>query len=256
MESALGDVGIDEQPARRGLTTAEVEERRAAGKVNHIPDRTSRTYLGIVRSNVFTRFNALISALAVVILVVGELVDALFAGVMLLNTAIGIVQESRAKRTLDRLRVLIAPTIGVVRDGAEESVDPEELVVDDLVVLRSGDQVPVDAVVVVSRALEVDESALTGEADPIAKRPGDEVRSGSAVVAGSADAVATHVGSDAWIHRLVEEAKEFVLTTSEIRTGVDRLLQAVGWIIGPLAALLLWSQLRSGDDVNDSLVSA
>ena len=240
----------------RGLTRSEVDERRAAGRVNRVPDRTSRTYGDIVRSNIFSRFNAIISVLAGVIFVVGDPIDALFALVMVLNTAIGIVQEARAKHTLDHLRVLIAPTITVIRDGAEQSVAPADLVVDDLVRLSAGDQVPVDATVVESNALEVDESALTGEADPVPKQVGDEVQSGSAVIAGSALVVAVRVGDDAWIHRLVAQAKEFVLTTSEIRSGVDQLLRVVIWMIGPLAALLLWSQLRSNDDVADALVSA
>lgn len=242
--------------APTGLTSEQVRERFSSGQVNVIPDRTSRTYTDIVRSNLFTRFNAIISVLAGVILAVGHPIDALFALVMILNTGIGIVQESRAKRTLDRLRVLIAPTIGVIRDGIEESVAPAALVIDDLVVLRAGDQVPVDAVVVESYALEVDESALTGEADPVVKCVDDDVRSGSSVIAGSALVTATGVGVDAWIHQLVEQAKEFVLTTSEIRSGVDRLLRAVGWMIGPLGGLLLWSQLRGADDMNEALVSA
>ena len=240
----------------QGLTSAEVQERRAAGQVNEVPDRTSRTYADIIRGNVLTRFNAIISVLAAVILVFGDPIDALFAVVMVLNTTIGIVQEARAKQTLDRLKVLIAPTTTAIRDGAEIAVAPSSLVLDDLIRLNPGDQVPVDADVIESTALEVDESALTGEADPVAKHQGDEVRSGSAIIAGTGLAVATRVGGDAWVHQLVAQAKEFVLTTSEIRAGVDRLLQVVSWMIGPLAALLLWSQLRATESFDDGIVSA
>ncbi len=243
-------------PAHRGLTTEEVERRRIAGQVNEVPDRTSRTYREIVRSNILTRFNAIISVLAAVILIFGDLIDAVFALVMVLNAGIGIVQEARAKQTLDRLKVLIAPTTIVVRDGRDLEVAPSALVLGDLIRLRPGDQVPVDADVLDSIALEVDESALTGEADPVPKRPGDEVRSGSAILAGTAEVVATRVGGDAWVHQLVAQAKEFVLTTSEIRSGVDRLLRVVSWMIGPLAALLLWSQLRGAERFEDGLVSA
>lgn len=243
-------------PAYGGLTSAEVQQRLAAGQVNEVPDRTSRTYAEIVRSNVLTRFNAIISVLAAVIFVFGHPIDALFALVMVLNAGIGIVQEARAKQTLDRLKVLIAPTTIAIRDGVELAVAPSSLVLDDLIRLNPGDQVPVDADVIESSALEVDESALTGEADPVAKRPGDEVRSGSAVIAGTALAVATRVGGDAWVHQLVAQAKEFVLTTSEIRAGVDRLLHVVSWIIGPLAALLVWSQLRGTESFEDGMVSA
>ncbi len=239
-----------------GLTTAEVEEQRSLGRVNVQPDRASRSYLGIVRSNVFTRFNAIITILATVVLVVGHPIDAIFAFVMVANTVIGVVQEVRAKRTLDRLRVLIAPTITVVRDGRSRSINPNELVLGDVVELVVGDQVPVDGVVLSATGFDVDESALTGESDAVSKRVGDEVRSGSVVVGGGAVVRATAVGSDTWIHELVVQAKEFVLAESELRHGVDRILRMVGWIIAPLAALLLWSQMRADDDLDDALVGA
>jgi magnesium-transporting ATPase (P-type) len=238
------------------LTAVEVADRHAYGQVNTVPERTSRSYTGIVRANVLTRFNAIIAALATVVLVVGHPIDAVFAFVLVFNTAIGIVQEVRAKRTLDRLRVLIAPTIGVVRDGAPTEVLPGELVLDDVVLLAVGDQVPVDGRVLESSGLEVDESALTGEADPVPKQVGDEVLSGSAVVSGSAAVVAVRVGEQAWIHQLVAQAKQFVLTRSELRAGIDQILRVVNWIIFPLAALLLWSQLRGQDSLSEALVSA
>ena len=141
---------------------------------------------------------------------------------MVFNAVIGIVQETRAKRTLDRLQILIAPMVVVVATVQTSRCRPSDVVVDDLVRLRPGDQVPVDGTMLESAALEVDESALTGEADPIVKRVGDEVRSGSAVMSGSALVVATQVGDDAWIHRLIAQAKEFVLTSSELRSGRRR----------------------------------
>jgi magnesium-transporting ATPase (P-type) len=239
-----------------GLTTAEVEARRDAGQVNVQPDRTSRSYAGIVRANIFTRFNAIITVLASVVLAVGHPIDAIFAIVMVVNSVIGIVQEVRAKRTLDRLRVLITPAVTVVRDGQERRVDPETLVTDDIIRLASGDQVPVDGDVVEATGFDVDESALTGEADAIPKLSGDEVRSGSVVVGGSAVVRARAVGEQAWIYQLLTQAKEYVLATSELRNGVDRILRYVSWLIAPLAALLLWSQLRDEDDVGEGLVSA
>jgi cation-transporting ATPase E len=242
--------------APTGLTAADVEARVAAGRTNRQPDRTSRTYGEILRANVLTRFNAIITVLAVVVLVAGSPIDALFAMVMVLNIVIGVVQEVRAKRTLDHLRVLVTPSVAVHRDGAIAEVRVDDLVADDVIDLRVGDQVPVDADVVASRGLEVDESALTGEADPVHKDAGDEVRSGSAVVAGSATVLATRVGDEAWIHRLVAQAKEFGLATSELRTGVDRILQVIGWGIGPLALLLLWSQSRASETTEDGLIAA
>ncbi len=239
-----------------GLTAADVERETLAGRVNTQPDRTSRSYAGIVRHNVLTRFNAIITALAVVVLVFGHPIDAIFAGVMVVNTAIGIIQEVRAKRTLDRLRLLVAPTATAHRGGRWVVVAPEQLVVGDVLALTAGDQVPVDAIVLAVTGLEVDESALTGEADPVTKRTGDEVRSGSLVIAGRGAVRATRVGEETWIHQLVVEAKEFVLASSELRRGVDRILQLVGWSIAPLAGLLVWSQLRDDGSVAEGLVSA
>lgn len=239
-----------------GLTSDEVAARRAAGQVNDRPDRSSRSYAGIVRANVLTRFNALIAVLAAVVLVVGHPIDAIFAIVMVVNAVIGIVQEVRAKRTLDRMRILVAPAVTVVRDGCPSEVAATDLVLHDVVRLAAGDEVPVDGEVLTSVGLEVDESALTGESDAIPKAIGDEVRSGSAVVGGSATVRATAVGDDVWIHDLMAQAKEFVLAESELRRGVDRILQVVGWGIVPLAALLAWSQLRADDDLGSALVAS
>ena len=153
--------------------------------------------------------------------------------------------------------MLVAPAFRVRRDGDVVEIGAGALVLDDVVLLTAGDQIPVDAVVLTAQGLEVDESALTGEADPVGKQVDDEVRSGSAVVAGSAEVRATRVGEDAWVHQLVAEAKEFVLTSSELRVGIDRILRVVSWIIAPLAALLVWSQLRAhDDDLGEALVSA
>src|SRR5262245_47912737 len=177
------DPGVSAEPesdaaadtdTRSGLSSAEVASRRASGQVNRTERRTSRSIADIVRSNVFTRFNAIITVLAVVVLVFGHPIDALFAGVMVINAVIGIIQEVRAKRALDKLSVLIAPTVIVVRDGGEQEIDPGDLVVDDLVRLRPGDEVPVDGCVVESDGLEVNESALTGEADAVVKTSDDE----------------------------------------------------------------------------------
>ena len=227
-----------------------------AGQVNQLPDQTSRTYGGIIRSNVLTRFNLIISILAGVVLTVGSPIDALFAGVMVLNALVGIVQEIRAKRTLDRLRILVTPMVTVRRDGAMAQIPPEAVVLGDLLELKQGDQVPVDGTIVRGESLEVDESALTGESDAVLKLEGDEVMSGTAVMSGSALVVAARVGADAGIHRLISQAKEYVLATSELRTGVDQILRIVGWMLIPLASLLLWSQLRANSSTSEGLISA
>ncbi len=237
-----------------GLTSAEAEARRAAGLDNVVADISSRRVVDIVRANVLTRFNAIITALAVVVLLVGDPIDAVFAGVMILNSGIGIVQEVRAKRSLDALRLLVEPRVVVRRDGVEVETAPAGLVLGDVIRLDVGDQLPVDGTVIATEGLEVDESALTGESDPVAKANGDDVMSGSAVVGGVAWIEAIAVGEDTWIRGITREAKDFVLTQSELRRGIDSLLRVIGWLLTPLGALLVWSQLRSSSSVSDGLV--
>jgi len=239
-----------------GLSGDEAARRRAAGLGNEVDERSARSLGSILKANIFTRFNAVITSLAVVILVFGDPIDAVFGLVMVLNSLIGIVQEVRAKRSLDAVRVLLVPAIDVVRDGEVESLPPDQLVLGDLIHIRAGDQIPVDGLVGESQGLEVDESALTGESDPVTKGEGAEVLSGSVVVAGSATVEATRVGESSWAARLTREAKDFVLTESELRVGVGRLLSTISWILPPLSALLVWGQLRTDATLADGLVSA
>ena len=240
----------------QGLTTAEALRRQNQGRGNRIDEPSSRPVADIVRANVATRFNAIVTSLVVIILVVGDPIDAAFGAVMVLNALIGIVQEVRAKRSLDALRVLLVPTVAVERDGATVELDPDELVEGDVFHLQGGDQIPVDGTVLVSSGLEVDESLLTGESEPVPRAVDEEVLSGSHVVAGTATVEATRVGEASWAQQLTSEAKTFALTQSELRVGIDRLLRVATWILFPLAALLFWSQLRSSVDVAEGLVSA
>jgi cation-transporting ATPase E len=230
--------------ADQGLSAAEVAEREARGQINLVPRTHTRTVAQIVRSNVFTRFNALLGAMLAIIVVVGPFQDALFGFVLIVNAGVGIVQELRAKRTLDRLTVLSAPKAHVVRDGRVVEVPVDRVVLDDVLDLSSGRQVVVDGAVLVSDRLELDESLLSGEADPVSKRPGDEALSGSFVAAGSGRMVATAVGADAYATKLAQEARRFTLTRSELRDGVDQILRWVTFAIVPTAALLFFSQLR------------
>jgi cation-transporting ATPase E len=239
-----------------GLTAAEVAERVARGQVNDVPAAPTRTVAQIVRANVFTRFNALLGGMLAIILVVGPLQDALFGFVLVANALIGIVQELRAKRTLDRLTVLTAPKARVLRDGQEHEVAIGEVVLDDVLTLRAGDQVVVDGEVLEGSGLEIDESLITGEADPVVKESGDEVLSGSFVAAGSGAYRATKVGREAYAVRLAEEARRFTLTHSELRSAIDTILTVVTFAIVPTAALLFVSQLRNHDNVRDALAAS
>ncbi len=234
--------------AARGLTTAEVDDRRRRGLSNDVPDPTSRSVADIVRANVFTPFNFLLGSLLVVILAVQEYRDALFGIVLVLNALIGIVQEVRSKRSLDRLALLNAPRSTVVRDGTTTDVSTKELVLDDVVVLGLGDQITVDGRVLEASGLEIDESLLTGEADPVDKQPDDGVKSGSFVVSGSGRIVATAVGADAYAFKLSSEARRFSLVRSELRDGINRIIRIVGILMIPTAVLLITAQLAAEDD--------
>ncbi|MGH2671575.1 MAG: HAD-IC family P-type ATPase [Actinomycetota bacterium] len=238
---------------QEGLTKAEVDERVARGQVNDVPVAPSRTVAEIVRANVITRFNALLGSMLVVILVVGPLQDALFGFVLIANAVVGIGQELRAKRTLDRLAVLTSPRARIVREAKVREAPVSDVVLDDVLELQPGDQVVVDGRVLEGRGLEVDESLLTGEAEPVVKRPGDEVLSGSFVSAGSGRFCATRVGAEAYAARLAEQARRFTLTRSELRGGIDQILRIVTWLLIPTAALLIASQLRSNASVHDAL---
>jgi cation-transporting ATPase E len=231
--------------APTGLSAAEVAERVAAGQVNDVPAAPTRTVAEIVRANALTQFNLLLGSLLVVILVVGPPQDALFGLVLVANTLVGIVQEVRAKRTLERLAVVSAPSARVVRDGRAREVAVGEVVLGDLLRAGAGAQLVVDGEVVEAAGAEVDESLLTGESEPVGKRPGDQVLSGSFVVAGTLAYRATRVGREAYAARLAEEARRFTLVRSELRAAVDRIVTFVTWLLVPTAVLLVASQLRS-----------
>ena len=232
----------------RGLTAAEVAERVARGQVNDVPVRSSRSMGEIVRANVFTVFNALLLTLFVIILATGRWQNGLFGGVILANSAIGIFQEIRAKRTLDRLAVLNAPRARAVRHGVVQDLDVGDVVQDELLEISSGDQVPADGVVTSADGLEVDESLLTGESEPIVKEPGDDVRSGSIVVAGRGRFQATAVGEEAYATKLAAEARRFTITHSELVAGTNRLLKWISVVMLVVGPILLWSQFRTKDN--------
>ncbi|MFK4145856.1 HAD-IC family P-type ATPase [Streptomyces sp. NPDC004065] len=237
-----------------GLTHAEVADRVARGEVNDVPVRSSRSLTEIVRANVFTRFNAIIGVLWLIMLVVAPIQDSLFGFVILANTGIGIVQEWRAKKTLDSLAVIGEARPTVRRDGIAAEIATSQIVLDDLIEIGPGDKVVVDGTCVEADGLEIDESLLTGEADPVVKHPGDPVMSGSFVVAGSGAFQATKVGREAYAAQLAEEASRFTLVHSELRTGISTILKYVTWMMVPTAIGLIVSQLVvKHDDLKGSI---
>jgi len=237
----------------RGLTSAEVEDRRRRGLGNEEAAPTSRPLGLIIRTNVFTRFNAILGALLAVIVVVGPFQDGLFAIVLVANTVIGIGQELRAKRTLDRLAVLGAPAVQVHRDGEVTPVGVADLVLDDVIELERGDQIPLDGRVLDGN-LELDESLLTGEPDPVPRPAGADVHSGSFVSSGSGRYRVTQVGADSFAQALVGEARRFTLARSELNDGINRFLQLIGWALVPVTLLVVVSQLAlSNLDLADAV---
>ncbi|MFF4630236.1 HAD-IC family P-type ATPase [Streptomyces griseorubiginosus] len=241
-------------PAVTGLTAAEVAERVGRGQVNDVPVRSSRSLAEIVRANVFTRFNAIIGVLWLIMMFVAPFQDSLFGYVILANTGIGIVQEWRAKKTLDSLAVIGEARPTVRRDGTTTEISTSDIVLDDLIEIGPGDKAVVDGRVVEADGLEIDESLLTGEADPVVKRPGDQVMSGSFVVAGGGVFQATRVGREAYAAQLAEEASRFTLVHSELRSGISTILKYVTWMMVPTAIGLVISQLFVKDnDLKDSI---
>lgn len=239
-----------------GLTDADVSTRVARGQTNATGERTSRSFAEILRANVFTRFNLILGVLLAAIFVVGQLRDALFGIVLVSNSLIGIVQELRAKRTLDRLAVISAPRARVVRNNTTRDVAVEEIVLDDIVDVHTGDQIVADGFVRTSFGLQVDESELTGESEAADKNTGSQVLSGSFVVSGSGRYQATAVGADAYARKLAAEARRFTLARSELVDGINQMLRYITWAIIPVAALLLCRQHQAGASWADTVAGA
>jgi cation-transporting P-type ATPase E len=240
----------------RGLTAAEVEDRRRRGLTNAYQPMTSRSVGDIIRANVWTRFNALLGSLFVLILIVGPLQDALFGITLVANTLIGVVQELRAKHALDRLAVLTAPRATVVRDAERRTIAAADVVLDDRLDVNAGDQVVADATLIDGTGLTVDESMLSGESRPVPKTTGDPLLSGSLVVAGYGRSVVSAVGADRYATRLEEQAREYALARSDIRDGLNRILRVITWVLVPTATLLFWSQLGRGGSTADAVRGA
>lgn len=232
-----------------GLTAAEVQERVRSGRTNAEGGPASRSVGDIIRANVLTFFNGLLAVLLVAILAYGQARDALFGIVLFLNMGIGIVQELRAKRTLDRLSLLAAPRARVVRDGVVGEVAVADVVLDDVVELRPGDQIVADGEVLAVEGLEIDESLLTGEARPVVKQPGEPLMSGSFCVAGHGRMRATGVGADSYARRLAAEAKRFRRVPSELRRTTDRILKATSLLMLPVSVLLIATRWPMSHDL-------
>lgn len=238
-----------------GLTNEQVQARIAEGQVNANENPNTRTYKQIIMENSLTFFNFLNVALLVMVLLVGSYKNSAFMGIIVINTVIGIVQEIRAKKTIDQLAILTESKTVVLREGKKWTISTEKLVLDDIIYLKTGDQIPADAKVL-EGCMEVNESLLTGEADNLAKNPGDELFSGSFVTSGEACCQVVHVGKDNYAAQITSEAKEFKRHNSELRNALNAILKVISIIIVPLGAMLFYKQFYLvGDSLRDSVVS-
>ncbi len=241
-------INIEQTPKKEtkydsnGLSSSQVDARIHRGLTNEKVDSNTLTTREIIRSNVFTYFNFIFAVLATLLILVGSFKNLTFLPVIIGNTLIGIIQEMRSKKVLDNLNMLNAPRTTVIRNGSRDTIDSEQLVQDDLIVLEAGNQIPADAVIV-SGLVSVNESLLTGEADEIAKTEGDNLMSGSFVVSGSCTAVLTKVGKDSYISQLTLEAtKSDRSEQSEMIRSLDRLVKGVGILIIPIGVIYLVEQ--------------
>ena len=238
-----------------GLTNEQVQERIAEGKVNVNENPNTRTYKQIILENTLTFFNFLNIALLVLVLFVRSYKNSMFMGIILINTVIGIIQEIRAKKTIDKLAILTESKTVVLREGKKWSISTEKLVLDDLIFLKTGDQVPAD-VKVLEGTVEVNESLLTGESDNLSKSQGDELFSGSFVTSGEACCQVIHVGKDNYASQITSEAKEFKRHNSELRNSLNAILKVISIFIVPLGAMLFYKQyMIVGDTLKDSVVN-
>ncbi|MBR1704886.1 MAG: cation-translocating P-type ATPase [Clostridia bacterium] len=243
-------------PLEQGLSAAEVAERKQNGYANVNTDKSSRSVSDIVKSNVFTYFNGIFIVLAVLMFSVGAWRNTMFLVVVFTNALIGIVQELRSKAAVDKLTILAEGKVTVIRDGRKAKVPTSELVRDDIVEFKNGDQICADAVV---RAGEVavNEALLTGESDAIQKLPGDSLKSGSSCTAGRCYAQLTRVGKESYASRLTAEAKSNVSATkSEMMLSLDKLIKFIGIILVPMGIALFFSQKTKADlPTADAIIS-
>ncbi|OFS17137.1 HAD-IC family P-type ATPase [Corynebacterium sp. HMSC27B11] len=247
--------GTAEKPDLSGLTSAEVEERTRAGRTNKATRTTGRTTWEIIRANVFTRINAMLGVLCVIVLATGSWINAAFGLLIIANSAVGIIQELRAKRTLENLKILSESRPRVIRDGEEREVAQSEIVEGDLIRVGSGDEIVVDGPLL-SGSLSMDESQLTGEADPVRHNPGDELLSGSFVKHGSGVFRAEKVGGESYAARLAAEASDFSLTDSVLMSGINSILRVITWLLIPTGLLTIFTQLtRTDAPIRESILS-
>ena len=220
-----------------GLSSAQVQERIAKGQVNKTDQKIGKSVKQILLSNTITFFNLLNVGFFVLVILAGSYKNSLFMFVIIINTVIGIIQELRTKKKLDSLRILTASKITVIRDSKESVIETSGLVPDDVMILKTGDEIPADSVVI-SGEIEVNESLLTGESDNIAKKSGDDLFSGAFITSGKCEAKVVHVGKDNYVETISAEARQFKKVNSELRNSINKILKVIAIIIVPLCSMM------------------
>ncbi|MFV0394436.1 MAG: HAD-IC family P-type ATPase, partial [Coprobacillaceae bacterium] len=239
----------------KGLTSLEVSKRIEEGKVNIVKDTITKSYKDIILSNTVTFFNIINISLLFLVLLVGSYKNSMFIFIITINTATGIYQEIKAKKTLDKLSILTTTKIDVLRNGELTNINVDELVLDDYMVLISGDQIPADAIVIEGQ-LEVNEALLTGESDGVVKLNEDSLYSGSFVTSGKALCKVIHVGEDNYMQQITKEAKKFKKHTSQLNKSLNQILKIISIIIVPSGILLFLKQFYiSGHTFQSAIVS-
>ncbi|RBP98299.1 haloacid dehalogenase [Bifidobacterium aemilianum] len=231
--------------SEQGLSQAQVRSLTEEGKVNALKEETSRSLGQIIRANVFTLFNGIIVAAMLLVLLTGSWKDAVFGIIIIFNTGIGIGTELKAKLTLDKLSILVSSRSLVRRHGGNIEIDHGQIVLGDLLWVRSGEQIPADSTIVHTWGLELDESMLTGESRTVRKGPGDQVYSGSNAVSGLALVRVDQVGEHGYAAKLAAKARVYKKTTSDLTQGINTILKVMTVVVIPLCLLLIWSQIRA-----------
>lgn len=239
-----------------GLSSKQVAQRKVAGLDNRQGFENSRTLVTILRVNIFTLFNGVVGSAFLLLLFLGQWKDALFGLAVLSNITIGVIQEYRSKRILDKLAILNQSPVTVRREGAARDIPIQEVVQDDLIELGTGDQVPADAELLAVRGIEVDESLLSGESEPVSKIVGDRILAGSGILAGIGLARVTEVGRNTYSSQLLGQARVFSLVASELRQSLNKLILWISWALAPITAIVLYGQFQATDDRVDALVRA
>ena len=238
----------------KGLTNSEVQRKTEQGQINQVEDNLLKSDKEIIKENTINIFNILNLVLAVLVLLVGSPKNTLFFGVVVINTLIGIIQELRAKHTIDKLSVLAKTKAVVLRDDRLQQIDQEEIVLGDIVYLRNGDQVPVDGSLLAGAGVEVDESLLTGEADRVQKNKQDKLFSGSFVTAGECFYQGTAVGKDNFAEQLTSEAKTKKTGSSELTKVLSRMIAVLTIVIIPVGLGLFYSQYQASDSIKQAVL--